>query len=203
MRPSCKRMPTKLCMMVEAGADHPGVPALLWLPVVQGLLPFNCQCLLMGRGSTQEPQCQFIYLFLHGCHNLFCLHQNLPQFLAETMSPTVFWFFELFRRNHVADVFEVFCHIHVADSFIYFDDDLGHGNHSGELLLFVGCIVIFVVSYLICMFQDSVPAGSYNDPFLSSVISMVAPTWCHGAIWGNPFQGECWLSGILNSHILT
>ena len=27
MRPSCKRMPTKLCMMVEAGADHPSVPA--------------------------------------------------------------------------------------------------------------------------------------------------------------------------------
>ena len=26
-RPSCKRMPTKLCMMVEARADHPGVPA--------------------------------------------------------------------------------------------------------------------------------------------------------------------------------
>ena len=47
---------------------------------------------------------------------------------------------------------------------------------------FVGCIVNFIVSYLICMFQDSVPAGSYNDPFLSSVISMVAPTWCHGAI---------------------
>ena len=68
-----------------------------------------------------------------------------------------------------------------------FDDDLGHGNHSEELLLFVGCIVIFVVSFLICMFQDSVPAGSYNDPFLSSVISMVAPTWCHGAIGGNPF----------------
>ena len=63
-----------------------------------------------------------------------------------------------------------------------FDDDLGHGNHSEERLLFVGCIVIFVVSFLICMFQDSVPAGSYNDPFLSSVISMVAPTWCHGAI---------------------
>ena len=47
--------------------------------------------------------------------------------------------------------------------------NLGHGNHSGELLLFVGYIVNFVVSYLICMFQDSVPAGSYNDPFLSSV----------------------------------
>ena len=46
---------------------------------------------------------------------------------------------------------------------------------------FVGCIVNFIVSYLICMFQDSVPAGSYNDPFLSSVIPMVTPTWCHRA----------------------
>ena len=55
-------------------------------------------------------------------------------------------------------------------------------DHSEVLPLFVGCIVNFIVSYLICMFQDSVPAGSYNDPFLSSVISMVAPTWCHGAI---------------------
>ena len=45
----------------------------------------------------------------------------------------------------------------------------------------VGCIVNFFVSYLICMFQDSVPAGSYNDPFLSSVIPMVTPTWCHRA----------------------
>ena len=31
------------------------------------------------------------------------------------------------------------------------------------------------------MFQDSVPVGSYTDPFLSSVIPMVAPTWCHRA----------------------
>ena len=50
------------------------------------------------------------------------------------------------------------------------------------LNLFVGCIINFIVSYLLCMFQDSVPAGSYNDPFLSSVISTVAPTWCHGAM---------------------
>ena len=68
-----------------------------------------------------------------------------------------------------------------------FDVDSEHEDHSEELLLFVGCIVNFIVSYLICMFQDSVPARSYNDPFLSSVISMVAPTWCHGAIGGNPF----------------
>ena len=53
--------------------------------------------------------------------------------------------------------------------YIFFDDEFGHGNHSGELPLFVGCFVNFVISYLICMFQDSVPAGSYNDPFLSSV----------------------------------
>ena len=63
-----------------------------------------------------------------------------------------------------------------------FDVDSEPYDHSEVLLLFVGCIVNFSVSYLICMFQDSVPAGSYNDPFLSSVISMVAPTWCHGAI---------------------
>ena len=31
-----------------------------------------------------------------------------------------------------------------------------HEDHSAELLLFVGCIVNFVVSSLICMFQDSV-----------------------------------------------
>ena len=50
-----------------------------------------------------------------------------------------------------------------------FDVDSEHEDHSEELLLFVGCIVNFIVSYLICMFQDSVPAGSYKDPFLSSV----------------------------------
>ena len=75
----------------------------------------------------------------------------------------------------------------IAGLFILFDVDSEPVDHSEVLLLFVGCIVNFIVSYLICMFQDSVPAGSYNDPFLSSVISMVAPTWCHGAIGGNPF----------------
>ena len=70
----------------------------------------------------------------------------------------------------------------IAGLFILFDVDSEPDDHSEVLPLFVGCIVNFIVSYLICMFQDSVPAGSYNDPFLSSVISMVAPTWCHGAI---------------------
>ena len=95
------------------------------------------------------------------------LHQNLPQFFAETMSPTVFLIFWIIspkpRRRCIWIISSK-----PRRRFI-FDDDLGHGNHSGELLLFVGCIVNFVVSYLICMFQDSVPAGSYNDPFLSSV----------------------------------
>ena len=95
------------------------------------------------------------------------------------MSPTVFLIFWSISPNHVADVFGLFCQNHVAD--VFFDDALGHGNHSGERLLFVRCIVNFFVSYLICMFQDSVPAGSYNDPFLSSVIPMVTPTWCHRA----------------------
>ena len=112
------------------------------------------------------------------------MHQNLPQFFAETLSPTVLRVFWIISPKHVADVFGLL-YQHYDRRFL-FDDEFGHGNHSGELLLFVGCFVNFVVSYLICMFQDSVPAGSYNDPFLSSVISMVAPTWCPGAIWGNP-----------------
>ena len=53
----------------------------------------------------------------------------------------------------------------IAGLFILFDVDSEHEDHSEELPLFVGCIVNFIVSYLICMFQDSVPAG----PFLSSV----------------------------------
>ena len=48
MRPSCKRMPTKLCMMVEAGADHPRVPAL------------SFQFSAMGR-LTREPPCRIFF----------------------------------------------------------------------------------------------------------------------------------------------
>ena len=76
-----------------------------------------------------------------------------------------------------------------------FDDNSGHENQTGGLLIFVGRFVIFVVSYPICMFQDSVPAGSYNDPFLSSVCKMpfsevtilfinVSLSW--GISWENP-----------------
>ena len=69
----------------------------------------------------------------------------------------------------------------IAGLLILFDVVSGHEDHSAERLFFVGYIVNFVVSSLICMFQDSVPAGSYNDPFLSSVIPMVTPTWCRRA----------------------
>ena len=111
----------------------------------------------MGRGSTLEPPRR---LFEISIFWFVQLHQNLPQY---------------FRRNHVADTILIFLNYFAEPCrrciwgisskprrrFIIFDDDLGHGNHSGELLLFVGCIVNFIVSYLICMFQDSVPAGSY------------------------------------------
>ena len=60
--PLNKALCSVLRISLETSSD---VPALLWSPVVQGLLLFNCPCLLMGRGSTQEPQCQcqFIYFF--------------------------------------------------------------------------------------------------------------------------------------------
>ena len=35
-----------------------------------------------------------------------------------------------------------------------------------------------------------ISTDQYKDPFLSSVIPMVAPTWCHRAIGGNPFVGD-------------
>ena len=60
--------PTKLPVKWDIQLGQLDVPA------------FNCQCLVMGRGSTQEPQSRF-YLFLHGCHNLY---------FAETMSPMLF-----------------------------------------------------------------------------------------------------------------
>ena len=105
-------------------------------------------------------------LIIHAWFN--CIRTFLSIF-AETMSPTVFWFSGFFSPNMSPMYLDYFVKTTSPISLFIFDDDLGHGNHSGELLLFVGCIVYFVLSYLICMFQDSVPAGSYNDPFLSSV----------------------------------
>ena len=120
---------------------------------------------------------------------LVSLHQNLPQSKdVENILGTIclhdrrhhrrrqlFIYLLAKPRRDIADDI-------IAGLFILFDVDSEPDDHSEVLPLFVGCIVNFIVSYLICMFQDSVPAGSYNDPFLSSVISMVAPTWCHGAI---------------------
>ena len=71
---------------------------------------------------------------------------------------------------------------------------LDHGNHSGERLLFVGCIVNFFVSYLICTFQDSVPAGSYNDPFLVCVCVCV----CHKDA---PGSHRCWDATFLHQSL--
>ena len=38
----------------------------------------------------------------------------------------------------------------------------------------------------LCMYGIQFPTDPMMDHFLSSVISMVAPTWCHGPIGGNP-----------------
>ena len=118
-----------------------------------------------------------LHNLLHCCRNLElrliiyawfnCIRTFLSIF-AETMSPTLFLIFWIISPKPCRRCIWIILS-KPRRRYIIFDDDLGHGNHSGELLLFVGCIVNFVVSYLICMFQDSVPAGSYNDPFLSSV----------------------------------
>ena len=47
------------------------------------------------------------------------LHQNLPQhFRRKHVADTILDFSELFRRNHVADVFGLFGQNHVADLFL-------------------------------------------------------------------------------------
>ena len=124
----------------------------------------TCQQCLFHFPIWEEAQPKNLHV-VHLIISIFWISsaasEPTPVFSPKPCRRHYFWFSGLFRRNHVADVFGLFCQNHVAD--------LGHGNHSGELLLFVGCIVTFFVSYLICMFQDSVPAGSYNDPFLSSV----------------------------------
>ena len=55
-----------------------------------------------------------------------------------------------------------------------------------------------------CTLWDSVPDGSlqWSSSVLVSVwVSMVAPTWCNGPIWGNP-SGRMLTNGPLNLHIL-
>ena len=65
MRPSCKRMPTKLCMMVEARADHPGVPATYLFPRWDEAEPKNLHAVFFGF----IPRC-FMLDYLYGFRNL-------------------------------------------------------------------------------------------------------------------------------------
>ena len=43
----------------------------------------------------------------------------------------------------------------------------------------------------LCLHGIQFPTDPMMDQFLSSVISMVAPTRCHGPIGGNPVWGDC------------
>ena len=54
----------------------------------------TCTCKTQFELLTKLLHC--IVSTLHGCHNLYCMHQNLPQIFAETISPTVLWFFDIF-----------------------------------------------------------------------------------------------------------
>ena len=52
-----------------------------------------------------------------------------------------------------------------------------------------------------CLGWDPVPDGSLQrSNFVYSVISMVTPTWCHGATWGNSFAGDCGRTWHRNWH---
>ena len=97
--------------MGEAGADHPGVPAL------------SCQFFSNGMWITQEPPCRY-------SNNWFYIWNYRWSFTIDSaaLEPS-----SVFRRNHVADsnvdfldyfadhvadVFGLFCQNHVADVFL-------------------------------------------------------------------------------------
>ena len=52
----------------------------------------------------------------------------------------------------------------------------------------------------LCLHGIQFPTDPMMDHFLSSVISMVAPTRCHGPIGGNPVWGDCRLTWLQNLH---
>ena len=117
--------------------------------------------------NTLSCYCTVVAIWNQFWSFMICFAASEPSSVfAETMSPTILGFFWIISPTCRRCIWII---VSTLRSPIPFDDEFGHGNHSGELLLFVGCFVNFIVSYLICMFQDSVPAGSYNDPFLSSV----------------------------------
>ena len=73
------------------------------------------------------------------------------------------------QAKNPKDEHDTFARLSQSELHVVSHQNLPQSKDVEVLLLFVGCIGNFIVSYLICMFQDSVPAGSYNDPFLSSV----------------------------------
>jgi len=77
-------MPTKLCMMVEAGDDHPGVP---W-----------CACFIIisifsnGTWLTREPPCRFFFQTVLSQTQTFNFYSMSLQYL--------YGFRNLFGENH-------------------------------------------------------------------------------------------------------
>ena len=180
-------------------SDHLHVPALVSIPISvngeglsqvpqQQLFPFVA---LLSQSGIISHQLQWIE---QGRRKQFYVCMIADSFVADKSLLFIYLFQD--RRRHIADgtfsgfIYTLWCLLWSWRTF---------ENAS----LFQNRQRFFNGSFLICMFQDSVPVGSYNDPFLSSVISMVTPTWCHGPIWGNLRCGvNAWLNWLPNSHIL-
>ena len=66
------------------------------------------------------------------------------------------------------------------------------GAYKSQLVAtIVPYLYIYIGLVWLCMYGIQFPTDPMKDQFLSSVISMVAPTWCHGPIGGNPVWGDC------------
>ena len=122
----------------------------------------------IARGQAQNPK-HYSFISSRLPQSVFDASEPSSVFSPRSCRRLYFRLFGLFRRLYfwLFELFRRLCRRCIS-------------------IILLKIVDVETIQDQICMFQDSVPAGSYNDPFLSSVISMVAPTWCHGAIWGNP-----------------
>ena len=127
---------------------------------------------LMARGQADNPHDDFsLASFLHGFRNLviLCFSQYGPelQSISEFNAGLLMSYFG-------SGPYSTF-HTYI----------LGITKITSKRTLWYLELIWF------CMYGIQFPTDPMMDQFLSSVISMVAPTWCHGPIGGNPVWGDC------------
>ena len=158
----------------------------MYLPGYDHLLFRVCFYSIVKVCGWEEAQpknlnANFIYLFLRGCHNLHVAETMSPiiSVFAEIMSPMYFWsFWEPIAETLLFWMLKMLVkpygfwlklRVTILDALHRFREVPHEAPFKSKDL---GWFARFRIQFLL---------DHYNDPFLSSVIPMVAPTWCHRA----------------------